>query len=219
MLPAGAMLPGAAGAQMKRAALSPSVLRLPPSHPLSPPLIPLPLPTAYRRGALTAARPRFSAPACWVPRDQNVRADFLSHASESHRHDCFPIYMGKPAAPPCSPGWTGAGTHTIDRFACAATCQPLSAPFSGRFCSEYFHPAAVWTDAFSAPWADDNSRLLPPVPLIGRALNRARASGARGALVVPLSPGCPWGPLLRPRGRWIPEISEALLLGTRTTNA
>ena len=72
----------------------------------------------------------------------------------------------------------------------------------------------MWTDAFSTPWADDNNWLFPPVQLIGSALNRARASGARGPLVVPLSPGCPWGPLLRPRGRWIPEISEALLLGT-----
>ena len=57
--------------------------------------------------------------------------------------------------------------------------------------------------------ADDTNWLFSPIPLIGRALrvNHARASGARGILVVPLSP------CLRPRGRWIPEISEALLLG------
>ena len=144
----------------------------------------------------------------WVPRDQNVRADFLSHASESRQHDyrLLPHIFAR-----LDRRW---GPHTIDRFACAATCQPLSAPFSGRFCCEYFHPSAVWTDAFSAPWVDDNNWLFPPVPLIGRALNYARASGARGTLIVPLSPGCPWGPLLRPRGRWIPEISEALLLGS-----
>ena len=87
----------------------------------------------------------------WVPRDQNVRADFLSHASQSRRHDYRlpPLIFAR-----LDRRW---GPHTIDRFACAATCQPRSEPFAGRFCNEYFHPAAVWTDAFSAPWADDNN--------------------------------------------------------------
>ena len=139
---------------------------------------------------------------------------------------CAQIFCHTPLSPAstttgCSPiythGWTGAGARTPSPALLAlppATCQPLLAPFSGRFCSEYFHPAAVWTDAFSAPRADDNNWLFPPVPLIGRTPNHACASGGRGTLIVPLSPGCQWGPLLRPRGRWIPEISEALLLGT-----
>ena len=31
------------------------------------------------------------------------------------------------------------GPNTINRFARLATCQPLAPPFTGRFCSKYFH--------------------------------------------------------------------------------
>ena len=73
-------------------------------------------------------------PPVWVSRDQNVSTDFLSRASESRLHDfrLHPHIFTR-----LDRRW---GQHTIDRFACAATCQRLSAPFAGCFCSEYFQP-------------------------------------------------------------------------------
>ena len=41
------------------------------------------------------------------------------------------------------------GPHSIDRFAPADNCQPMQVPHAGRFCSNYFSPEAVWTDAFT----------------------------------------------------------------------
>ena len=150
----------------------------------------------------------FTLQAVWVPRLENVRADFLSHASEARQHDYCLL--------PALFRWLDErwGPHTIDRFACPATCQPLAEPHTGRFCSAYFHPSAVWTDAFAAPWAGDNNWLFPPVPLIARTLAYLRASGARGTLVVPLGPWAPWRPLLRARGTWAADVTAAVLLGT-----
>jgi hypothetical protein len=90
----------------------------------------------------------FSLTFVWVPRDQNVRADYLSHASEAPPHDYrlreewFAYLDGL---------W---GPHSIDRFATADNRQPLCAPHTGRFCSRYFHPEAEWTDALSIPWGN-----------------------------------------------------------------
>ena len=150
----------------------------------------------------------FTLQAVWVPRLENVRADFLSHASEARQHDYCLL--------PALFRWLDErwGPHTIDRFACPATCQDLAAPYAGRFCSAYFHPSAVWTDAFAAPWAGDNNWLFPPVPQIGRTLAYLRASGARGTLVVPLGAWAPWRPLLRRRGAWARDVTAAVLLGS-----
>ena len=149
----------------------------------------------------------FTLQAVWVPRTENVRADFLSHASEARQHDYCLL--------PSLFRWLDErwGPHTIDRFACPATCQALAAPHTGRFCGAYFHPDAVWTDAFSAPWAGDNNWLFPPVTLIGRTLAYLRSQGARGTLIVPLGPWAPWRPLLRARGVWAPDVTAHALLG------
>jgi len=149
----------------------------------------------------------FTLQAVWVPRTENVRADFLSHASEARQHD----YRLLPALFHwLDDRW---GPHTIDRFACPATCQALQPPHTGRFCGAYFHPDAVWTDAFAAPWAGDNNWLFPPVPLIGRTVAYLRASRASGTLIVPMGPWAPWRPSLRRRGAWAPDVVASVLLG------
>ena len=72
---------------------------------------------------------RFSLTFVWVPRDLNVRADYMSHVSEMRHHhyrlteEWFAYLDGL---------W---GPHTIDRFATADNCQPLCPPNAGRFCS------------------------------------------------------------------------------------
>ena len=105
------------------------------------------------------------------------------------------------------------GPHTIDRFASVDTCQPLAPPFTGRFCSQYFHPAAVWTDAFSVPWHGEDNWLFPPFPVISQVVSHLRASGAVGTLVVPYAPWTPWlGALRRGRG-WDPLVIGVVQLG------
>ena len=62
--------------------------------------------------------------------------------------------------------WTHDGTR--DRFATASRCrplrdgQPLQAPNTGRFCSHYYSPPAVWTDSFTVSWDGKNNWVLPP---------------------------------------------------------
>ena len=70
----------------------------------------------------------------WVPRDRNVRADYLSHVSAMQHHhyrllrEWFEYLDGL---------W---GLHSIDRFATAENRQRLYAPNTGRFRSHYFYP-------------------------------------------------------------------------------
>ena len=61
----------------------------------------------------------------WVPRDLNVRADYLSHASELPNHD----YSLREEWGAYRDGlW---GPHTFDRFATAGNRQPLGVPHTG----------------------------------------------------------------------------------------
>ncbi len=83
----------------------------------------------------------FSLTFVWVPQDLNVLADFLSRVSEM-RHHHYSL----------SEEWLAYldglwGPHTIDWFALADNRQPLCAPCSGRFCSQFFHPESEWVDA------------------------------------------------------------------------
>jgi hypothetical protein len=110
----------------------------------------------------------------WVPRDLNVRADFLFHTLEYSQHsyrlceECFAHLDGL---------W---GPHSIDRFASAEDCQPLIAPNAGRFCSRSFQPDAEWTDALTigGPGKTTGSppprtRSAPPSRTCGRRAPRA----------------------------------------------
>ena len=143
----------------------------------------------------------------WVPRDLNVRADYLSRVStlQHHhyclRHEWFAYLDGL---------W---GPHTIDRFATAENCQPLLPPNEGRFCAHYFHPDAEWVDALSVPWAGENNWVFPPVHVVGAAVSHIRASGAAATLIVPWAPWAPWWESLC-RGRaWAPDILRSEPLG------
>ncbi len=77
------------------------------------------------------------------------------------------------------------GQHTIDRFASANSFQPLAPPYTGRFCSLFFHPSATSVDAFSVPWHSENNWLFPPVTEVGSTVAHFLATSAEGTLVVP----------------------------------
>ena len=145
----------------------------------------------------------FELQAVWLPREQNTRADYLSHVSEMRHHD----YHLRPAHfRHLDALW---GPHTADRFACSATRQV------SRFCSHYFHPDAEWVDAFSASWDGELNWLFPPstVSAIGRTITHLCACGAQGTLIVPLAPWSPWRSLVRPHDAWAPFVTSARRLG------
>ena len=150
----------------------------------------------------------FFLQAVWRPREENVRADFLSRVAAMLQH----AYCLRPSLF----RWLDErwGPHTIDRFASADACQPLSPPHTGRFCSRYFHPEALWVDAFSVPWHDENNWLFPPVPEIGRTIAHLLAAGAEGTLIVPYAPWAPWlAAIMRGRG-WAPFVTGMTRLGS-----
>ena len=143
----------------------------------------------------------------WVPRDQNVRADFLSHALEFSQHsyrlcdECFAYLDGL---------W---GPHTIDRFASAENCVPLGAPHAGRFCSHFFHPDAEWTNALTIGWEGENNWVFPPTHLVGAAITHLRAAGAGGTVICQDAPWASWWHTLRSGPRWAPDVAAVLSLG------
>jgi hypothetical protein len=149
----------------------------------------------------------FSLTFVWVPRDLNVRADFLSHVSEMRHHhyslleEWFAYLDGL---------W---GPHTIDRFASADNRQPLCAPWSGRFCSQFFHPDAEWVDALSLSWAGENNWLFPPTHLVGSAVAHLRACGASATLICPHAAWASWWPALRCGPGWARDVRQVVTLG------
>jgi hypothetical protein len=150
----------------------------------------------------------FVLQAVWRPREENVRADFLSRMAAMLQHaSCLRPSLFR---------WLDErwGPHTIDRFASADACQPLAAPHTGRFCSRYFHPEATWVDDFSVPWHDENYWLFPPVLEIGRTVAHLLATGADGTLIVLYAPWAPWlAAIVRGPG-WAPFVTGMTRLGS-----
>jgi hypothetical protein len=144
----------------------------------------------------------------WRPRDENTRADYLSHVAEMRHHDYrVPASLFRII----DAAW---GPHTVDRFASPTNLQPLVPPHAGRFCSHYFHPDALWTDALSFPWDDQELNwAFPPPHLLPRVIRHFRAHGARGTLIVPDCPGAPWWPALRAGHGWARCVRDCWVLG------
>ena len=149
----------------------------------------------------------FSLTFVWVPRELNVRADFLSHVSAMRHHhyrlaeEWFAYLDGL---------W---GPHTIDRFATADNRQPLCPPNAGRFCSQFFHPDAEWVDALSLPWGGENNWVFPPTHMVGSAIAHLRACAASATLICPAAPWAPWWPSLRHGPGWARDVTRVVRLG------
>ncbi len=122
----------------------------------------------------------------WRPRTENVRADFLSRVATLQLHD-YKLHEESFLA--LDAAW---GLHSIDRCANHRSCQPLQGRAAGRFCSLFFHPAAVWTDAFSVSWTGEVNWAFPPFPFMGDAVVSFRAAGAAGTLILPQTPHEAW---------------------------
>lgn len=85
------------------------------------------------------------------------------------------------------------GTPTIDLFASRLNRQVVN------FCSWGPDPEANFIDAFAIDWAQfELIYCFPPFSLIARCLQKIRAEGCRGWIVVPFWPSQPWmGALLQ----------------------
>lgn len=144
----------------------------------------------------------------WRPREQNVRADYLSHVSAMRHHDyrvrtrCFAVLDRM---------W---GPHSIDRFAAAENAQLLQAPHTGRFCSHYFHPLAEWVDAFSTSWEGENNWCFPPPASVAECITHMRRSRAAGTVIAPASRGwASWWGLVHEGTGWAPDVVDTFDLG------
>ena len=87
----------------------------------------------------------------WIPRGQNVQADYLSRIIDIE----FYSYLDSM--------W---GPHSVDRFANVDNRKKFK-----RFNSLYWNPGTLGVDAFNSNWSSEVNWLVPPVSLASRAIN------------------------------------------------
>ena len=121
----------------------------------------------------------------WIPREQNKEADALSRAPElldtddwGLTEEFFRILQNR---------W---GPFSIDCFANYYNNKVE------RFYSLFLTPNAAGVDAFNFDWAGETCLLVPPVAVVGRALNHLHACKSKGVLVVPYWPSAAFWPML-----------------------
>lgn len=86
------------------------------------------------------------------------------------------------------------GPHSVDRFASSHNAQ------LDRFDSRFWDIGTEAVDTFTVNWIGENNWVCPPVHLVCRALQHARACSCVGTLIVPLWKSAPFWPLLCPDG-------------------
>ena len=131
----------------------------------------------------------------WTRRDNNGRADALSHATEQPSGDYM---LRRELFARLDQDW---GHFTVDRFSTRESAQHLRAPHTGRFCSYYYDADAIAVDAFTVSWTDDVNWCFPPARLALRTLRELLRARAPGTLVIADDPDGPVWPVVFPRGR------------------
>lgn len=129
---------------------------------------------------------------CWIPRESNQYADYLSRIMDNDDWQLNPIVFRLLDHV--------YGPHTIDRFASYHNTQLC------RFNSRFWNPGSEAVDAFTVNWAGENNWLCPPIVLIPRVLRHAQQCKAQGTLVVPQWESAPFWPLLCPDGKLFAEF-------------
>jgi len=114
----------------------------------------------------------------WIPRSLNDKADYISFIV-----DCDGWQLNPQIFCQLNALW---GPHTVDQFA-----SPLIAQLP-RYSSRFWTPSCEAVDAFTTSWALEVSWLVPPLRLICRSIQHARACAARGTLVVPMWVSAPF---------------------------
>lgn len=117
----------------------------------------------------------------WIPREQNVTADFLSRCNDS---DDWQISFQ--AYNIVDHFW---GPHTVDRFATDYNSK------CSRFNSRWWCPGTEVVDAFTSNWSNENNWVVPPPRLICRTCTKIITDKAKATLVVPCWYSAPFWPL------------------------
>ena len=118
----------------------------------------------------------------WVPRSQNVQADFLSKCKD---RDDWQITNAVFTA--LDQQW---GPHSVDRFATDYNTK------CRRFNSRWWCPGTEAVEAIEENWANNINWLVPPPRLISKALTKLKVDKARGTLIVPEWRSAPFWALL-----------------------
>lgn len=126
----------------------------------------------------------------WKRREENTRADAISHHFEEDQHD----YTLRGV-------WVGllekrfGIIHEVDRFASGPENCVVQ---SGRFNARYGHEdeSWEWADALTVNWAGVENWVHPPYLLINHVLDHAERCKAKGTLIVPDWPTRSWWPRL-----------------------
>ncbi len=120
----------------------------------------------------------------WIPREQNVLANWGSKRSADKGDWCVSNHAFKLAAQ----RW---GQCVVDRFA-SRDNHKLPA-----YNSRWFEREAAAVDAFTEDWSSGLNWLAPPFAMIAWCLQHLRECSAEAVLVVPRWPAQPWWPLLQ----------------------
>ena len=121
----------------------------------------------------------------WIPRSENEIADQISRqpiildSDDWGLTDEFFQFLQR-----------RYGRITLDCFANDYNCKV------DRFLSLFHTPGSSGIDAFSFNWANEFVLLVPPVSIIGRALQHLRLCRASGVLVAPCWPSSYFWPML-----------------------
>ncbi len=122
----------------------------------------------------------------WVPREENIRADYISKLAEVDDWALNPVLFHE-----LDLIW---GPHTVDRFANNENNQTV------RFNSRFWCLGTEAVDAFTCDWHQENNWLCPPPTLIPRVLRHMRSCAAIGTLILPGWCSAPFWPLVCPDG-------------------
>lgn len=130
----------------------------------------------------------------WKRREENIRADAISHHFEEDQHD---YTLRSVWVELLEKRW--GNVHEVDRFASGPENCVVR---SGRFNARYGHEDGSWewADALTLNWAGVDNWVHPPYLLIDHVLDHAERCRAKGTLIVPDWPTRAWWPRLF-RGR------------------
>ena len=133
----------------------------------------------------------------WIPRSQNVDADLVSRLAD--RVDIDDWQISKEFFSIIDGRW---GPITIDLFAnyYNTKCE--------RFYSLFYSPYSHGVDAFRYDWEGENALLVPPIPLITRALTHARLCKCKCILITPLWTSATFWPVLT--GEYMKYVRDSL---------
>ena len=125
---------------------------------------------------------RISLSVRWVPRELNVKADFLSkYVDKDDWRVTDQMFLQLDSL------W---GPHTFDRFANSENSRCL------RFNSKFNCPGSSGVDSLQFDWRSENNWLVPPVDLICESVLHLQANKAFGTLIVPKWKAASFWPLI-----------------------